>query len=149
MVADTLRDLLARSGVLAHAVLPPEPDAVLAALEVSSAPQDLGGGISTGGVVLVHELSKSPIPGFDFGLAIPEPGITIPFKLKLEPPDAASPRPCTAVILDGSRPVRRPSGSIGASPEAAPRAASDSCRVRTSGIVPRRSRETVVRLIQG
>ncbi len=87
VVADTLRDLLARSGVLAHVVLPPEPDAVLAALEVTSPPQDRGG-FNTGGVVLVHDLSKSPIPGFDFGLAVPEPGITVPFKLKLEPPDA-------------------------------------------------------------
>ena len=88
VVADTLRDLLARSGVLTHVVLPPEPDAVLAELEVTSAPQDLGGGISTGGVALVHDLSKSPIPGFDFRLAVPEPGITFPFKFKLEPPDA-------------------------------------------------------------
>ena len=66
-MADTLRDLLARSGVLAHVVLPPEPDAVLAALEVTSAPQNLGGGISTGGVTLVHDLSKSLISGSTSG----------------------------------------------------------------------------------
>ena len=87
-MADTLRDLLARSGVLAHVVVPPEHDAMLSALEVTGPPQPLVDGISRGRVRLVHDLSKSPIPGFDFGLALPEAGITIPFKLKLEPPDA-------------------------------------------------------------
>jgi hypothetical protein len=40
---------------------------VLAALEVTSAPQNLGGGISTGGVTLVHDLSKSLISGSTSG----------------------------------------------------------------------------------
>ena len=93
-VADTLRDLLARSGVLAHVVVPPEHDAMLSALEVTGRPQPLVDGISRGRVRLVHDLSKSPIPGFDFGLALPEAGITIPFKLKLEPPDDLLPSRC-------------------------------------------------------
>jgi hypothetical protein len=83
---DSIRDLLAASGVLGHVVLSSEIELTLTALEVAGPTGDLGGGITTGAVSLTHDLSKSPIPGFDFALGLPEPGITVPFKLRLEPP---------------------------------------------------------------
>src|SRR5947209_7818934 len=79
-MADSIRDLLAASGVLGHVVLPTEIEVTMSALEVAGPISDLGGGITTGAVSLAHDLSKSPIPGFDFALGLPEAGITVPFK---------------------------------------------------------------------
>jgi hypothetical protein len=85
-MADAIRDLLATSGVLRHVVLPSEIELMLSALEVAgAAATDPTTGVTTGNVTLAHDLSKSPIPGFDFALGSPEPGITVPFKLKVDP----------------------------------------------------------------
>ena len=84
-MAGSIRDLLAQSPVLDQVVLTTEVDQLLSALEVTGPTQDLGGGITTGAVSLVHDLSQYPIPGFDFALTLPEPGLTVPFKLKLDP----------------------------------------------------------------
>jgi hypothetical protein len=84
-VADSIKTLLSDAGVLAHAVLTSEIDVMLGALEVTTPPHSEGGGIATGAVTLTHDLSRSPIPGFDFALALPPTGTDVPFKLKLEP----------------------------------------------------------------
>ena len=85
----SIRSILGEKGVLAHVILPSEIDLLLSALEPPAPPTDLGGGIFTGNVKLVDDLSKSPIPGFDFALTVPSGVVDpAPFKLKLEPADA-------------------------------------------------------------
>jgi hypothetical protein len=85
-MADTIKDILDKSGVLQHVILPTEIALLLAALEPVAAPVDQGGGIFTGSVQPTPGFSKSPIPGFDFALGLPT-GIVAPapFKIKLEP----------------------------------------------------------------
>ena len=128
--------MLARFGVLDHVVLSTEIDLLLSALEVDGALTDVGAGIRTGSVGLTHDVSKSPVPGFDFALALPSPGITIPVKLKLEP--AATPtafklwlqladeqhalvvfkfaKAVPGFALTGARKVVAPDGSVGLEP---------------------------------
>jgi hypothetical protein len=85
-MVDSIKSLLANSGVLGHVVLPPDIELILSALETDGAINDLGSGIRTGQVKLTSDLSKSPLPGLDFSLGVPT-GIVkpAPFKLKLEP----------------------------------------------------------------
>jgi hypothetical protein len=82
-VVATVKKLLADAGTLNDVVLPLELDALLSALDVDGVPVSHPGDISTGEVELVSDPSKSPLPGFDFALTLPQPGIKIPFKLKL------------------------------------------------------------------
>ncbi len=85
-MADSIKDILDKSGVLQHVILPTEIAVLLAALEPVAAPVDQGNGISTGSVKLTQDLSKSPIPGFDFALTLPTGVVApAPFKIKLEP----------------------------------------------------------------
>jgi hypothetical protein len=81
-----IKSLLSDSGVLGHVVLPPDIEIILSALETDGAVNIVGPGIRTGQVKLTSDLSKTPLPGFDFSLGIPT-GIvdSAPFKLKLEP----------------------------------------------------------------
>jgi len=74
--------------VLEHVILPAEVDALLSALQLVGAPVQAGG-FETGTVTLVGDLSNSPIPGFDLALALPQPGLTLPYKLQLEPAGGA------------------------------------------------------------
>ncbi|MQA29081.1 MAG: hypothetical protein GEU82_04475 [Luteitalea sp.] len=87
---DSIKTILASAGVLNHVILPTGIDLTLAGLEIDLGPNHLGGGISTGTVQLKKDLSKSPIPGFDFSLTVPS-GIvkSAPYKLKLDPPAGA------------------------------------------------------------
>jgi hypothetical protein len=86
-VADSIKTVLAKSGVLAHVILSPDIDLLLSSLEIAAGPEDLGNGISRGSVQLTKDLSKSPIPGFDFALTAPTGVIApAPYKLKLHPP---------------------------------------------------------------
>src|SRR5689334_6741580 len=81
-----IKDFLASKGVLSHVILPPAIDILLQALDTVVAPLDQGGGIYLGSVKLVKDLSKSPIPGFDFNLALPTGVVDpAPCKVKLEP----------------------------------------------------------------
>ena len=89
-MAESIKDRLAKSGVLNNIILPSAIDLTLSALELSGPPDVRPDGITLGAVALTHDLSKSPVPGFDFALALPEPGITVPFKLKLDPPVGAT-----------------------------------------------------------
>ena len=73
-MADSVKNLLARSHVLNHVVVTGDVDRLLSALEVTGPTQDHGGGITTGAVSLVNDLSKSPLPGFDFALTLPARG---------------------------------------------------------------------------
>jgi hypothetical protein len=84
-VAESIKDRLATSGVLNNIILPSAIDQTLSALELSGPVDVRPDGITLGAVAVTHDLSKSPVPGFDFALALPEPGITVPFKLKLDP----------------------------------------------------------------
>jgi hypothetical protein len=87
-MGDSIRTLLRASGVLQHVVLTSEVDALLGALEVDGAVTTAaaaGAEIRTGAVRVVSDLSKSPIPGFDFAVTAPDPGVRVPFKLRLEP----------------------------------------------------------------
>jgi len=79
---DSLRQRLAASRVLERVILPAEVDALLSALQLVGAPVQAGG-FETGTVTLVGDLSNSPIPGFDLALALPQPGLTLPYKLQL------------------------------------------------------------------
>src|SRR5262245_38574385 len=86
----SIKDVLAKHNVLAHVVLPTPIDLLLSALDpVSPPPAPDASGIITGDVKLIDDLSKSPIPGFDFSLALPTGVVDpAPFKLKLDPPAA-------------------------------------------------------------
>lgn len=84
-MADSIKDILNEWGVLQHVILPTEIAVLLAALETLAAPVDEGNGISTGSVKLTQDLSKSPLPGFDFALALPPGPDPVPYKIKLEP----------------------------------------------------------------
>ncbi|WP_293902416.1 hypothetical protein [Phenylobacterium sp.] len=81
---DSVKDVLSAAGVLQHVVLPPEIGLILAGLEVAPGAETVGD-ITTGQVNLKTDLSKSPIPGFDFALALPPVVKPAPFKLKLSP----------------------------------------------------------------
>jgi hypothetical protein len=83
----SIKDVLAQHRVLEHVVLPPSIDALLSALDPTVSPGAPGAdGIIEGNVKLVEDLSKSPIPGFDFALALPTGVVApAPFKLKLAP----------------------------------------------------------------
>ena len=81
---DSIKAIVSAAGVLKHVVLSPAIDLMLDGLEVSDGPVDHGGGISTGSVTLKTDLSKSPIPGFDFALSLPPVLRPAPYKLKLE-----------------------------------------------------------------
>jgi len=84
-MADSVKDLLVRSHVLDHVVVTGDIDRLLSALEVTGPTQGHADGSTTGAVSLVSDLSKSPLTGFDFALTLPDPRVSIPFKLKLEP----------------------------------------------------------------
>lgn len=85
----TVKDILTSSGVLKHVVLPPEISTLLAGLEPIGNPDEQGGGISTGKVILSGDIAKSPIPGFNLALQLPTEAIEpAPYKLLLQPPDA-------------------------------------------------------------
>src|ERR1700730_12328109 len=81
---DSIKAIVSAAGVLKHVILSPAIDLMLDGLEVSDGPVDHGGGISTGSVTLKTDLSKSPIPGFDFALTLPPVLRPAPYKLKLE-----------------------------------------------------------------
>jgi hypothetical protein len=82
-MADSVKDVLAAAGVLQHVILPQEISLILAGLQVDSA--EVAGEIQTGLVSLITNLSKSPIPGFDFALTLPPGAKPAPYKLKLGP----------------------------------------------------------------
>jgi hypothetical protein len=85
-MAESVRKFLENQGVLKFVILTPEIDLMLTGLEIAGPVADRGGGIFTGDVSLTGDLSKSPVPGFDFALALPtnlaDPA---PFKILLEP----------------------------------------------------------------
>ncbi len=82
----SVRAFLQQARVLDHVVLPSEIDLLLSILNPNPAPAPLGGGIFKGEVEIDLDQNKSPIPGFDFHLALPTEQLgKIPFKLKLEP----------------------------------------------------------------
>lgn len=88
---DSIRALLSTSRVLQHVVLPPAIDALLSGLEVATGPTATDDQtISLGTAQLVSDLSKSPIPGFDFALA-PPTGVVKPAPFKLQYDDPAAP----------------------------------------------------------
>jgi hypothetical protein len=59
---------------------------MLSSLETTGDPENRGGGIFTGKVQLVADMSKSPISGFDFALTLPTAGVKpAPYKLKYTP----------------------------------------------------------------
>jgi hypothetical protein len=90
-MADSIKTLLRASGVVQHVVLTSDIDALLGALEVDGAVATAADGgleIRTGAVRVVSDLSNSPIPGFDFALTAPDPGVRVPFKLRLQPAGA-------------------------------------------------------------
>jgi hypothetical protein len=76
--------LISKGDVLKHVTLSPQIELILEGLETVGAASDLGGGVSTGTVKLTTDLSKSPIPGFDFALAVPPIAPPAPYKLKLD-----------------------------------------------------------------
>lgn len=85
----SIKSVIGESGVLAHVVLPPALDFLLDELVVdgalSSAVDDTAQ-ILLGRVKLDNGVSKSPLPGFDFGLALPTGVVdAIPCKLRLSP----------------------------------------------------------------
>ncbi len=85
-MAKSIKEILVDSGVLAHVILPREIDHLLSALEATGDPEDKGGGIFTGDVHLIDDLSKSPIPGFDFALKLPTGLVqSAPYKIKFTP----------------------------------------------------------------
>jgi hypothetical protein len=79
---ESIKAIVSAAGVLKHVILSPDIDLILDGLEVSDGPVDRGGGISTGSVTLKTDLSKSPIPGFDFALTLPPVLKPAPYKLK-------------------------------------------------------------------
>jgi len=82
----SVKGWLQAKGVLDHVVLPAEIDALLSALTPVADPTPLGGDIFTGQVKIDLDQNKSPIPGFDFHLALPTDQLgCIPFKIKLKP----------------------------------------------------------------
>lgn len=82
----SVRSFLDEKGVLGHVVLPSEIDMLLSILDPVAPPNPIGGGIFTGSVDIDLDQNKSPIPGFDFQLALPTDQLgSVPFKLKLEP----------------------------------------------------------------
>ncbi len=82
----SVRSLLQEKGVLGHVVLPGEINALLSILDPVGPPTAHGGGIFTGSVDIDVDQNKSPIPGFDFQLALPTDQLgSVPFKLLLEP----------------------------------------------------------------
>ena len=89
-MARSVRSLLDDSGVLKHVILPPDLDLMMSALELTGepAPDPAGAtGIVTGDVRLKKDLSKSPIPGFDFALSVPTDVVdAAPYKLRFDPP---------------------------------------------------------------
>ena len=65
----SIKDILARHHLLDHVVLSRPIDVLLSALEPTVPPAEPDPhGIIEGDVNLVDDLSKSPIPGFDFAL---------------------------------------------------------------------------------
>jgi hypothetical protein len=85
----SIKDILSQHHVLEHVVLPKPIQALLEALDPTVPPGAPDHGIIEGDVNLVQDLANSPIPGFDFALALPAGGVApAPFKLKLDPPEA-------------------------------------------------------------
>ena len=85
-MANSIKQILASSGVLAHVILSREIDHLLSALEAADDPVNRGGGIFTGDAILKDDLSKSPIPGFDFALTLPTGMVqSAPYKIKFTP----------------------------------------------------------------
>ncbi|MBK8903657.1 MAG: hypothetical protein IPM53_20915 [Anaerolineaceae bacterium] len=88
----TIINLLKQYGVLAHVMLTPQIELLLSALEDGAPPNELpqmpDDGILAGrNVTVVGDIGKSPLPGFDFALALPtEPLGALPYKLKFNPP---------------------------------------------------------------
>ena len=83
----SIRSILAETGVLAHVVLPPEIDTLLSVLTPVVPPLlPDADGIILGDIKLDFDQSHSPIPGFDFGLALPTDAVeSAPYKLMLGP----------------------------------------------------------------
>ncbi|MEA5120016.1 MAG: hypothetical protein VB040_01950 [Propionibacterium sp.] len=82
----SIKDLLDRSGVLHQVICPREIDLLLSALEPTGPADVPAGGVLRGEVRLTQDLSQSPIPGFDFALALPTGVVQpAPFKLELVP----------------------------------------------------------------
>jgi hypothetical protein len=85
-MAKSIKEILVDSGVLAHVILPREIDHLLSSLEATGDPVNRGGGIFTGDVHLADDMSKSPIPGFDFALTLPTGLVqSAPYKIKFTP----------------------------------------------------------------
>ncbi len=102
-MAVSIKDLLANKGVLQHVVLPSQIDLILAGLEVAAGPNQLADGIFGGTAQLKTDLSKSPLPGFDFALTAPPGPSPAPFKLKLDPPDKPTSFQFWLVLADQER----------------------------------------------
>lgn len=84
----SIKDVLDGSGVLQEVVCSREVEALLSALEPTGPTDIPPDGILHGTVRLTQDLSQSPLPGFDFALALPSGVVDpAPFKLSLEPPD--------------------------------------------------------------
>jgi len=81
-MVSSIKDRIADSGALTHVAISSEIDLLLSGLEIAEGPVDQGDDIITGKVILKTDLSKSPIPGFDFGLSLPPVVKAAPFKLK-------------------------------------------------------------------
>ena len=82
----SIKDLLDRSGVFHQVICPREIDLLLSALELTGPAEIPPGGVLQGEVRLTQDLSQSPIPGFDFALALPTGVVQpAPFKLELLP----------------------------------------------------------------
>lgn len=84
-MADSIKDILAASGVLQQVILSPAIELILGGLTIVEGPLDQGGGISTGRVQIRPDLNKTPIPGFDFALAAPPIGTPARYKLRIAP----------------------------------------------------------------
>jgi hypothetical protein len=85
-MSEPIIEMLRRSGVLAHVILPSEIALLLSSLELTGPAENRGDGILVGQVKLREVLGEKPLPGFDFALAVPAGFVDpAPFKLKLEP----------------------------------------------------------------
>jgi hypothetical protein len=94
-VGITILNLIKKHGVLAHVMLTPQSELLLSSLEdatLDAAAPLPADGILAGpqrNVTVVGDLGESPLPGFDFALALPtEPLGALPYKLKFNPPAA-------------------------------------------------------------
>jgi hypothetical protein len=82
-MADSVRQHLANLHALDSVVVPPELGILLDALEIQPDSVTDASGTETGTVRLTGDLSKTPLPGFDFALTLPT-GVVDPAPYKLE-----------------------------------------------------------------